>query len=89
MISIYVGESVLHPVPCRCNLCRVQAQCSPLEEDSFLRDIDLTALTADDKTALEYDLTTEEVGQAIRALQSGKAIGPNGLPVELSKEKDT
>ncbi|KAJ1138720.1 hypothetical protein NDU88_005101 [Pleurodeles waltl] len=49
----------------------------------FLKDINLVTLMIYDRSPLEEDLMEEEMGQTIRELQSGKAVGPNGLPVEL------
>lgn len=34
---------------------------------------------------MESPLTKDEIAQAIRALRPGKALGPNGLPIELYK----
>lgn len=52
---------------------------------TLLRDIKLPKLTTVDNDYLESDITIDEIAQAIRALHSGKASGPNGLPIELFK----
>ncbi|KAJ1085817.1 hypothetical protein NDU88_005942 [Pleurodeles waltl] len=51
----------------------------------LLGDLQLQVLSADDRAALDQDLTVQEVREAIGGLQSGKATGPNFLPVELHK----
>lgn len=53
---------------------------------AFMKDIRMPKLTADDIEALETDLTTEELILALNALAAGKAVGPNGIPVELYKQ---
>ncbi|KAJ1207148.1 hypothetical protein NDU88_002540 [Pleurodeles waltl] len=57
------------------------------EEDcsELLRDIQLPVVSESERGDLEAELTEEEVMDALRALQSGKAAGPNGLPAELFK----
>ncbi|KAJ1093781.1 hypothetical protein NDU88_006873 [Pleurodeles waltl] len=51
----------------------------------LLRDIHLSELEEESRVPLEEDLTVEEITQAMRGLQSGKAMGPNGLPIEMCK----
>ncbi|KAJ1202179.1 hypothetical protein NDU88_005980 [Pleurodeles waltl] len=57
------------------------------EEDctDLLRDIKLPSLSESERQDLEADLMEDEVADAMRGLQSGKAEGPNGLPAELFK----
>lgn len=59
------------------------------EEDSraLLSDISLPALTDEERSTLDSALTNDKIAQAIRNLQPGKALGPNGLPIELYKLK--
>ncbi|KAJ1216671.1 hypothetical protein NDU88_004272 [Pleurodeles waltl] len=49
----------------------------------LLRDIRLNELEQESRVALEEDLTVEEVTQAMHGIQSGKAMGPNGMPIEM------
>ncbi|KAJ1171472.1 hypothetical protein NDU88_003333 [Pleurodeles waltl] len=58
-----------------------------LEEDcaELLRDIPLPGLSDAEKGDLDAELTEVEVASALQGLQSGKAAGTNGVPVELFK----
>lgn len=56
-----------------------------IDSQELLRDIRLPALSAEEAGALDSDFTNDEIAQAIRNLQSGKALGPNGLPIKLYK----
>lgn len=49
----------------------------------FLQDIKLPLLNSDVRAELESSLTAEEIGNGIAALKVGKAVGPNGIPIEL------
>ncbi|KAJ1135476.1 hypothetical protein NDU88_001915 [Pleurodeles waltl] len=42
----------------------------------------MPGLSEEDRGALDGELTEEEVALAMRGLQLGKAVGPNGLPAE-------
>ncbi|KAJ1186639.1 hypothetical protein NDU88_003420 [Pleurodeles waltl] len=71
-------------------LTKQQAQNAAQVEDhegmdcaDLLKDVSLQALLIKDRVELEEELSEEEIGQAIRELQSGKAAGRNGIPVEL------
>ncbi|KAJ1156801.1 hypothetical protein NDU88_009518 [Pleurodeles waltl] len=57
-----------------------EADCAAL-----LRDILLPKLSVKERIVLDAELTEEEVSEAFPRLQSGKAAGPNGLPMELFK----
>ncbi|KAJ1089830.1 hypothetical protein NDU88_002974 [Pleurodeles waltl] len=50
---------------------------------ALLRDVSLRTLSIKDRGGeLAEELSEEEIGQAIRQLQSWKAAGPHGIPVE-------
>ncbi|KAJ1108302.1 hypothetical protein NDU88_005678 [Pleurodeles waltl] len=51
----------------------------------LLRDIPLPELSVEERNGLDAELSEEEVTEALRELQLGKAAGPNGLPIELFK----
>ncbi|KAJ1167379.1 hypothetical protein NDU88_007771 [Pleurodeles waltl] len=51
--------------------------------DDFLKDIYLQGLSGEAQETLEADLTVAELTQTIHDLQSGKAVGPNGLLSKL------
>ncbi|KAJ1207156.1 hypothetical protein NDU88_002548 [Pleurodeles waltl] len=52
---------------------------------NFLRDVSVRQFSGEGREALEVELTEEELVTALQGLQSGKAPGPNGLPIELFK----
>ncbi|KAJ1135146.1 hypothetical protein NDU88_001591 [Pleurodeles waltl] len=58
------------------------------EEDyaDLLKDVPLRQLTEEEGEVLEAELTEEELLEALQGIQSGKAPGPNGLPIEMYKE---
>lgn len=64
-------ETVYSPV---CN--RTEKDC-----EEFLHDFALPTLTQEQTDQLEADLSEEELRKALNSLQSGKAPGPNGLPL--------
>ncbi|KAJ1143658.1 hypothetical protein NDU88_009963 [Pleurodeles waltl] len=51
----------------------------------LLGDLPLVELHAEDREVLDQDITVEEDQGPIMETRSGKAVGPNGLPVELYK----
>ncbi|KAJ1151339.1 hypothetical protein NDU88_004122 [Pleurodeles waltl] len=57
------------------------------EEDcaDLLRDSPLQGLSKEERDELDAELSEEEVTVALQGLQSGKAVGPNGPPMELFK----
>ena len=55
------------------------------ERDTFLDQLQFRTLNEDVKQGLDIDLTSEELLQAIQAINSGKAPGPDGLPIEFYK----
>lgn len=55
--------------------------------EEFLHDFRLPTLTTEQTDQLGTELTREEIEGALTALKSGKAPGPNGLPVELYKRQ--
>lgn len=59
------------------------------EEDSrtLLADIKMPTLSEQDKESLEGALTVDELAKGIKELRPGKALGPNGIPIELYKLK--
>lgn len=56
-----------------------------LEQDTFLDHLQFQTLTDEVKKELDNDLTTEEISQSIQNINSGKAPGPDGLPIEFYK----
>lgn len=55
--------------------------------EEFLHDFKLPILTAEQVEQMDAAFTKEEIEGALLALKSGKAPGPNGLPVELYKRQ--
>ena len=58
---------------------------SPDEIKELLGNIPLPTITHTQREQLELDITVEEVEHAIYGLKSGKATGPNSIPIELYK----
>ena len=50
---------------------------------AFMRDLPVDGLSKRDRAALEEDITVDELGAAMSHVQSGKAPGPNGYPIEF------
>lgn len=53
---------------------------------AFLKDIRMPTLTLEEAQALDADLMSEELSLAIGGIQTGKALVPNGIPIELYKK---
>ena len=51
----------------------------------FLADIKMLSLSNSDRDKLDGEITTGDRESAIHALKSGKAMGPNSIPIELYK----
>ena len=51
----------------------------------MLRGIALPSLSDSDRELMEAEFSTDEIALAIRSIRSGKATGPNGIPIELHK----
>ncbi|XP_078542335.1 adhesion G protein-coupled receptor E3-like [Lissotriton helveticus] len=72
---------------CYENLYRSKSTRQESEVTDLLSEMQLPQLTEEDKVFLDSDLYQEEIAQTIRTLQLGKAMGPNGLPIERYKLK--
>uniref|UniRef100_A0AAR2INH7 Reverse transcriptase domain-containing protein n=1 Tax=Pygocentrus nattereri TaxID=42514 RepID=A0AAR2INH7_PYGNA len=55
------------------------------ERDIFLDQLQFQTLTENTKQELDRNLTIEEISQAIKSINSGKAPGPDGFPIEFYK----
>ena len=64
-----------------------RSECSPMPacRDTFLNHLQFKSLTDDVKEDLDKDISMEELLQAIKSINSGKAPGPDGLPIEFYK----
>ena len=60
---------------------------SASESKELLSNFKLPTITEEENLALEAKVTPEEIEQAIHGLSSGKALGPNGIPIELYKSQ--
>ena len=58
---------------------------TPADAKELLTDIRLPVLLKTDKSNLDKDITEDDMEPAIQYVKSGKALGPNGIPVELFK----
>ncbi len=56
-----------------------------LEQNNFLDELEFPQLAEDAKLDLENNLSIEELVDAVQSMNSGKAPGPDGLPVEIYK----
>lgn len=63
------------------------SECLDTSEDqnNFLDEIEFPQLTEDVKLDLENNLCIEELMEAVQNMSSGKAPGPDGLPLEIYK----
>lgn len=64
-----------------------RSECSPTSayRDTFLNLLQFITVTQEVKEDLDKDITTEELLRAIKSINSGKALGPDGLPIEFYK----
>lgn len=51
-----------------------------------IKDLKPPTLSPDDAASLEGDISNVEIEYAIKAMRSGKAPGPDGLPIEFYKK---
>ncbi len=51
----------------------------------FLDSLNIPQILIEEKNKLDEDLTLQEIGEAIDSMKSGKAVGPDGLPIEIYK----
>lgn len=51
----------------------------------FLDQLQFETISEDEKTALDSPLTMEDLSEAIGDINSGKAPGPDGIPIEFYK----
>lgn len=56
------------------------------DQNRFLDRLNFPTITDEAKLNLETKLTIEELSQALMAMNSGWAPGPDGLPVEIYKK---
>lgn len=54
--------------------------------DTFFSNLNIPVIDSDTRVELEHNLTLEEIIAAIMSLQSGKAPGPHGFPIEFYKK---
>lgn len=57
----------------------------PSDMYSFVQNLNIPTITEDQRTILERPITVNEVEQAIRTFQNGKAPGPDGFTGEFYK----
>lgn len=56
-----------------------------LGSDPFLNKLNFPQIEENERSTLGASLTLEEISEAIRCMNSGKAAGPDGLPIEIYK----
>lgn len=54
--------------------------------DAFFNNLDIPKVTRETASALDSPISLEEIAQAIKTMQSGKAPGPDGYPTEFFKK---
>lgn len=52
----------------------------------FLEGLTIPTITPEDSLQMDREITADEVLQAIKSMQSGKAGGPDGFSIEIYKE---
>lgn len=53
------------------------------ELEAFFKDVKIPSVNSDLSDELEKDFSLEEISSAIKSMQSGKALGPDGFPTEF------
>lgn len=66
-------------------LYQSESSANSMVQDTFLDQIQFQVLTEKNKNDLDNDITTEELIQANKNLNSGKVPGPDGLLIEFDK----
>lgn len=56
------------------------------KQDSFLDKLNFPTVSNEDRCKLEENLSIEELQEALQCMNSGKAPGPDGIPVEFYKK---
>lgn len=67
------------------SLYRSECSSASAHRDTFLNHLQFEMLTEEVKEGLDNDITVEELLRAIKSINSGKAPGPDGLPIEFYK----
>lgn len=67
-------------------LYQSEVDIDPSEFHSFLDSLDVPKLAPDAQSTLEQPLTLEEITNAIKSSQTGRAPGPDGFPIEFYRE---
>lgn len=92
ILSIKTTEDVLVTDPIEINDCfrtfyqtLYQTECNPNEEiqNIFLKDLQFQTLSEEDRKLLNNPLTAQDILEAIGEMNTGKAPGPDGLPIEF------
>lgn len=56
------------------------------QQETFLDQLQFQSLSEDEKEALDGALTVEDLYDAMKSMNSGKAPGPDGIPIEFYKK---
>lgn len=56
------------------------------DQSMFLSNLNIPKVLEEERVALEENITLEEISLAIKGMKSGKAAGPDGLPIEFYKK---
>ena len=62
-----------------------QSSMNAAETQAFLDGLELPKISTEDQASLDAPITNVEISQAISSMQSGKAPGPDGFPIEFYK----
>ena len=55
-------------------------------QTNFLDELEFTKVSENDSSILDSALTATEICEAVDAMNSGKAAGPDGLPIDIYKK---
>ena len=91
-IKLEDGKNLLDPVEINTaftnyyeNLYKSAYPDSPEKQNEFLEQLQFPNLNEEVKTKLDKHLCIKELSDVLQSMNSGKASGPDGLPIEIYK----
>ncbi len=86
VITTYPGEINDTFVSFFNSLYQSETPTNPTNRNNFLDGLDFPSITEETRYELDKELEPEEVANAIVNMRGGKAVGPDGLPIDIYKE---
>lgn len=68
------------------SLYQSESPTSPSNQNNFLDGLDFPSITEETRSELDREQELEEVSNAVLSMRGGKAVGPDGLPIDIYKD---